>query len=106
MEKVKGKQRSGHRQIKLAIKLVLEHSLPTAHFSTIKPSSHLFCKYSHNSYTVYKPSVFWTQDHLPAFKQWVLDGRTKFELENKTFLWVSVDFAILGLISVSCGPRA
>ena len=30
MEKVKGKQMSGHRQIKLAIKLVLEQTLITA----------------------------------------------------------------------------
>ena len=29
MEKLKGKQRSGHRQIKLAIKLVLEQTLIT-----------------------------------------------------------------------------
>ena len=70
MEKVKGKQMSAHRQIKRAINLVLEQTLNTpSHFSTITPSSHLFCKYLHNSYTVYKPNVFWTQGHLPAFTQ-------------------------------------
>ena len=86
MEKVKGKQMSAHRQIKRAINLVLEQTLNTpSHFSTITPSSHLFCKYLHNSYTVYKPNVFWIQGHLPAFMQWMLVEWTKVELENKTF---------------------
>jgi hypothetical protein len=49
----------------------------------IPPSTPLFCKYSHYSYTVCKPNVFWAQGRLPAFTQWVLGGRTEFELVNK-----------------------
>ena len=70
MEKVKGKQRSGHRQLRLAIKLVLEQT-------PIKPPPtsvlfHPLLPFSVNihtipNYTVYKPNVFWTQGHLPAF---------------------------------------
>ena len=32
--------------------------------------------------------------------------RTEFKLENKRLLCVAVDFAILGLVWVSCGRRA
>ena len=67
MEKVKGKQRSGHRQLRLAIKLVLEQTpinpptpLPLQYYSF-----HPLLPFSVNihtipNYTVYKPNVFWT----------------------------------------------
>ena len=72
MEKVKGKQRSGHRQLRLAIKLVLEQTPINP-----PPASVLFhplLPFSVNihtipNYTVYKPNVFWTQGRLPAFTQ-------------------------------------
>jgi hypothetical protein len=72
----KGKQRSGHRQLLLAIKLVLEQTpinpptpLPLQYYSF-----HPLLPFSVNihtipNYTVYKPNVFWTQGHLPAFMQ-------------------------------------
>ena len=77
MEKVKGKQRSGHRQLRLAIKLVLEQTPinpPPASvlFHPLLPFSvniHII-----SNYTVYKPNVFWTQGRLPAFTQEVLGG--------------------------------
>ena len=76
MEKVKGKQRSGHRQLRLAIKLVPEQT-PINHppFSTIPPNDYSpLLPFSVNihtipNYIVYKPSIFWTQGRLPAFTQ-------------------------------------
>ena len=49
MEKVKGKQMSGHRQIKLAIKLVLEQTLITPPISGLL---HLLVTFSVNIYTI------------------------------------------------------
>ena len=71
MEKVKGKQMSGHRQIKLAIKLVLEQTLITPPISGLL---HLLVTFSVNIYTIPMLYInpiffFWIQGHLPAFMQ-------------------------------------
>ena len=50
MEKVKGKQMSAHRQIKLAIKLVLEQTLITP--SPTSVLLHLLVTFSVNIYTI------------------------------------------------------
>ena len=61
MEKVKGKQRSGHRQLRLAIKLVLEHTpINPSHLQYCSTLLLLFSVNIHTIPMIYKPNVFWT----------------------------------------------